>query len=162
MYSREGYNSQTSVESSMSSQSSMTESPNVQDWESKSLSNLRKLVQSKDSKTNLRCVPKMSQPHFITLWKTVYDIFQTEPDDLVRFLFIYSGFVCFICIIQDTYHAIADVGTLLLELGDVGKQFFVGRDESRDSLASAAAAAVSVQSPVDESIEVIFLGSVAG
>lgn len=95
-------------------------------WEIRSLSSIRSLIKSKDSKINLKSVPKMSQHNFIMLWKSLHDMFQTQPDD------------------QDTYHAIADVGTLLLQLGDVGKQFCVEREESEDSLVAAVAAASHV------------------
>lgn len=63
-------------------------------WEIRSLSSIRSLIKSKDSKINLKSVPKMSQHNFIMLWKSLHDMFQTQPDD------------------QDTYHAIADVGEL--------------------------------------------------
>lgn len=68
---------------SISSQQMAGGEPN---WEAKSLSSLRTFVQSKESKVN-KTIPKMSQPHFITLWKSVYDILQTVPEDQVRILF---------------------------------------------------------------------------
>jgi TBC1 domain family member 8/9 len=76
----------------------------------------------------------MSQPYFIALWKTLYDMFHAEPED------------------EETYHSIASIGklnfsifptqiikmslnqgTLLLQLGDVNKQFLVSRKDSIDS-----------------------------
>lgn len=29
---------------------------------------------------NIKAVPRMDQPHFMTLWKTLFNIFQIEPD----------------------------------------------------------------------------------
>jgi len=62
----------------------------------------------------------MSQPHFIALWRTLHDILTSQPED------------------QQMYHAIASIGTLLLQLGDVGKKFYAARDESNESLVQAA------------------------
>lgn len=91
-------------------------------WEVRSMGSLRSLVETRDSRPDLKSVPRMSQPNFIMLWKTIYDLFQAQPEDL------------------ETYHSIATVGTLLLQLGDVGKRFYMEKEESADSLLAAAAA----------------------
>lgn len=41
------------------------------------------------------------------------------------------------------------VGTLLLQLGDVGKKFYVEREESEDSLLLAASAAQQTSSVIE-------------
>ncbi|KAL3269711.1 hypothetical protein HHI36_008771 [Cryptolaemus montrouzieri] len=116
LFCRKSCDSQASVNSNQGGDSN---------WETKSLLNLRLMVQSKESKFDLKSVPKMSQPHFITLWKNVYDIFQAEPEN------------------EKVSQAIADVGTMLFKLGDVGKKFFVSREDSEDSLMGAASACSS-------------------
>ncbi|KAL1140691.1 hypothetical protein AAG570_000621, partial [Ranatra chinensis] len=87
-------------------------------WEVRSLSSLRSLVVA--PKQDQRSLPRMSQPHFIALWHTLYDMLQQELTD------------------EELYHSIASVGTLLLRLGDVVKRFYAARDESNDSLVTAA------------------------
>lgn len=61
-------------------------------WEVRSLSSLRSLVDSHDSRGQLKTVPRMTQPHFITLWKTLYELFQAKPHD------------------QEVIHSIATIG----------------------------------------------------
>jgi hypothetical protein len=63
-----------------------------QSWEVRSMGSLRSLVETRDSRPDLKSVPRMSQPHFIMLWKTMYDLYQAQPEDL------------------ETYHSIATVG----------------------------------------------------
>jgi hypothetical protein len=61
-------------------------------WEVRSMGSLRSLVETRDSRPDLKSVPRMSQPHFIMLWKTMYDLYQAQPEDL------------------ETYHSIATIG----------------------------------------------------
>lgn len=58
------------------------------------MGSLRSMIASKDSPLDLKTVPKMSQGHFIALWKTLYDMFPAQPEE------------------QETYHCIASVGKI--------------------------------------------------
>ncbi|CAK9821928.1 TBC1 domain family member 9 [Anthophora retusa] len=117
----------------LSRSTSLNSQQEDQSWEVQSMGSLRSMIASKDSPLDLKTVPKMSQGHFIALWKTLYDMFPAHPEE------------------QETYHCIASIGTLLLQLGNVGKKFYVDRDESEDSLLVAAAAAQQTSSIVERS-----------
>lgn len=65
------------------------------------------------------------QEQFIQLWKTLYDMFGDHPDE------------------QGLYHAIATVGTLLLEIGEVGKQFYLKPSASMDSAPSLSVSEIT-------------------
>ncbi|KAL8560078.1 hypothetical protein ACOMHN_041547 [Nucella lapillus] len=58
-------------------------------------------------KESFQKVPRMNQMQFIQLLKSLYDMFSDHSDE------------------QCLYHALATVGTLLLQLGDVGKHFLL-------------------------------------
>ncbi|XP_014472834.1 PREDICTED: TBC1 domain family member 9 isoform X4 [Dinoponera quadriceps] len=118
--------------STLSRSTSLNSQQGDQSWEIQSMGSLRSMIASKDSPLDLKTVPKMSQGHFIALWKTLYDMFPAQPEE------------------QETYHCIASIGTLLLQLGDVGKKFYVERDESEDSLLLAASAAQQASTSVIE------------
>ncbi|XP_044755659.1 TBC1 domain family member 9 isoform X1 [Coccinella septempunctata] len=113
------YNWQRSSDSQLSTDSNNQKTDDL-NWETKSLLNLRTVVQSKDGKLNLKSVPKMGQHHFITLWKNVFEIVQSESNN------------------EKMIQAVGDVGIMLFKMGDVGRKFFVSRDDSDDSLLAAA------------------------
>ncbi|XP_054270034.1 TBC1 domain family member 9 isoform X2 [Macrosteles quadrilineatus] len=120
-----GSSSSTPVlERSVSTSSNQGPPGSEETWEVRSMSSLRALIESPRSKAT----PRMSQPHFIALWRTLHDILTAQPED------------------QDMYHAIATIGTLLLQLGDVSKKFYAARDESNESLVQVAD---QWQSPTD-------------
>ncbi|XP_014214910.1 TBC1 domain family member 9 isoform X1 [Copidosoma floridanum] len=100
----------------LSRSTSLNSQQGDQSWEDQSMGSLRSMIVSRDSPLDLKVVPKMSQQHFIALWKTLYDMFPAQPED------------------QETYHCIAEIGTLLLQLGDVGKKFYVEREEFEDGM----------------------------
>ncbi|XP_046428118.1 TBC1 domain family member 9 isoform X1 [Neodiprion fabricii] len=120
---------------SLSRSMSLNSQQGDQTWEIQSMGSLRSMIASRDSPLNLKTVPKMSQPHFIALWKTLYDMFQSLDQSEE----------------QETYHSIATIGTLLLQLGNVGKNFAAEREESEDSLLVAASLAQQEMLPTQTS-----------
>jgi len=67
-------------------------------------------------KSKSSTMPCLDQDQFITMWKTLYDFFvdHSEEEQL------------------QLYHSIATVGTLLLQIGEVGRQFPTRREDPRN------------------------------
>ena len=63
------------------------------------------------------CLTRSSilQAQFIDMWSTLYDMFTDNEQE------------------QQLYHSIATVGTLLLEMGEVGKKFYLQKSTSESS-----------------------------
>lgn len=80
----------------LSRSTSMNSQHGDQSWEIQSMDSLRSMIASRDSPLDLKVVPKMSQRHFIALWKTLYDMFPAQLEE------------------QETYHSIASIGTFIL------------------------------------------------
>lgn len=94
-----------------------------------------------NSKEEFRNIPRMSQTQFIQLWKTLYDLFGDNPEE------------------QQLYHSIATVGTLLLEIGEVGKKFYLPKQESSDlGILSGAESGSEIESP-SQSLDISSTGT---
>lgn len=57
---------------------------------------MRAFLESGPGRGDLKSLPKMRQSYFIMLWKTIYDLFQAQPED------------------QETFHSIATIGNYLV------------------------------------------------
>ncbi|KAF6041305.1 TBC1D8 [Bugula neritina] len=68
----------------------------------------RSLDSSDMCRTDVVNVAHMNQVQFIQMWKTLYDMCTGSPDE------------------QQLYHSISTVATLLLQIGEVGKQYKSG------------------------------------
>lgn len=62
---------------------SMEASQNI--YQKESIALLRNILQTKGITPDLLKFPRMLQLHFISLWKTIYDILQINSNDLVSF-----------------------------------------------------------------------------
>ena len=67
--------------SSLSRSTSCNSQPGDQSWEVQSMDSLRSMIASKDSPLDFKVVPKMSQRHFIALWRTLCDMFPVQPEE---------------------------------------------------------------------------------
>lgn len=56
------------------------------------MSSLRGMITSELNKSSNRSLPNMKQPHFIAMWRTIYDIMQHKLGD------------------EELYHSLATVG----------------------------------------------------
>lgn len=82
---------------------------------------IRNALMNKEETQSKSSIPwKMNQDQFIQMWKTLYDMFLEESEETQALL----------------YHSLATVGTLLLQIGEVGKQFTASqiRDKSFNGL----------------------------
>lgn len=58
------------------------------------MSSLRSLIESRSSRSDTKLIPRMSQPHFIALWRTLHDMLTTQPEDQAMYHAIaYTGMV---------------------------------------------------------------------
>ncbi|KAL3842336.1 hypothetical protein ACJMK2_020364 [Sinanodonta woodiana] len=106
--------SEISDNASLSSQNSMPKGENLMSGSPSQLIRWRRrqLREKTDSKLEFKNILPLNQTQFIQMWKTLYDMFQNHPEE------------------QQLYHAIATVGTLLLEIGEVGKKFHLQKQKS--------------------------------
>ncbi|XP_071853495.1 TBC1 domain family member 9B-like isoform X3 [Apostichopus japonicus] len=78
---------------------------------------LRKWAQEKEQeekRKNYKSIPKMNQNQFIQLLKMLYDMFGDHPNE------------------QEMYKALASAGSLLFELGEVSRRFYMKTTPSSD------------------------------
>jgi len=83
-------------------------------------------------------IPAINQGEFIQMCKTLYDLFADEPNE------------------QQLFHSIATVATLLLQIGEVGKQFSnisIAESTTTQPLESSASSATSATMGKPDSLD---------